>query len=349
MVGGRNVFSIGRIRHNENQLTEMLAWLAAAVPDVAAKIVGLALPSDLPQLDAADVEISTQYSIPRGFLDLLFESQSLVLVVESKLWSGYDSDQLRKYLDWLHGRRDGRVCGLMTLTEFDAPWPQEDEEFADKEAIQRAARRWRDLYVELGPLTEGAETGDLQATLVGEFLEMLQEEGLIPMTPLSPTELGPAWSESREMINHFRAFLDACTGEIEAAVGAPAGARSYPHPEFVWRDFSRDDGWRLAVCFHYTDEGKRLKGQPATRTPILRLGARTHGDWPNPALLAGLEAEPPSGWKVDPEHWLGRATIWRHLAEVLEEGAFEEQRERLASACSDGIRWINNILRQLPN
>jgi hypothetical protein len=35
VAGEQNLFSIGRRRHGEDQLTEMLAWLASGVPAVA--------------------------------------------------------------------------------------------------------------------------------------------------------------------------------------------------------------------------------------------------------------------------------------------------------------------------
>jgi len=161
VTGDRNLFSIGRVRHDEDQLTEMLAWLASAVPEVAGKLVELAFGSDVAAADSADVQISTQYGIAGGRLDALIESPSFVLIVESKLWSGYGGDQLSKYLEWLCDRRDGRACGLMTVTKFEAPWPGDDWAFADREGIARGSRMWEDLYERLLSLTEGAEPADL--------------------------------------------------------------------------------------------------------------------------------------------------------------------------------------------
>ena len=109
-----NIFSISREARNEDQLTEMLAWLANAVPAVRRALLELAFGESLDELE---VEITTQHGIAKGRLDAFLSSESVALVVESKLGSGYGDGQLRKYLTWLDTElADRQFRGLLTLT-----------------------------------------------------------------------------------------------------------------------------------------------------------------------------------------------------------------------------------------
>ena len=121
----RNIFLLDRRPGSEDQLTEMLVWLISAVPDVGRAIVRLAF-GDI-DLDLGELEATTQHRISGGRLDALLRSESLVLVVESKLGSVYGVGQLRAYVDWLAtGRKDVAHKALMTLTASEAPWPAGD-------------------------------------------------------------------------------------------------------------------------------------------------------------------------------------------------------------------------------
>jgi hypothetical protein len=74
-----NIFSISREPRNEDQLTEMLAWLANAVPAVRRALLKLAFAESL---DEREVEITTQHGIAKGRLDAFLSSESVALVVE---------------------------------------------------------------------------------------------------------------------------------------------------------------------------------------------------------------------------------------------------------------------------
>src|SRR4051812_4041397 len=153
MPSGMNLFSIGRRGGDEDQLTNMLAWLTSAVPDTRAALVQLVLEG---RYEAEEIEVRTQYSIPGGRLDALLTGRGFKLVVESKLGTDYGSDQIRKYLRWLtHNRLSDEAVALMTLTGRPAPWRQEDVDYADVNNIAHRARRWEELHSALEPLAAG--------------------------------------------------------------------------------------------------------------------------------------------------------------------------------------------------
>src|SRR4051794_14982847 len=132
-----NVFRIGRRRGDEDQLTEMLVWLASAVPAMRSALVEFALGT---VVDPADVAVSTQYSIAGvGRLDALVDGPGFRLIVESKLGSDYGDDQIGRYLGWLASRgSDQRTSGLMTLTARSAPWREVDVKYAAENGIVSA-------------------------------------------------------------------------------------------------------------------------------------------------------------------------------------------------------------------
>jgi len=156
------------------------------------------------------------------------------------------------------------------------------------------------------------------------------------------TNVRGTWRDGRETIKHFREFLNSCVQEVGGALGATAGSRSTEHPDFIWQDFWRGENWRIGVVFHHTDAGPRLKRRPPAHSPILRLGVRTRS-WPDAALRGRLESDPPPRWEIDPDRWYSRATIWRHLSDVIGDGDFE-QRARLAAACADAGVWIDRVI-----
>jgi hypothetical protein len=116
----KNIFRIGRRPDDEDQLTEMLAWLCEMVPEVRAAIFKLA---GAPVSDSDTITVRTQHPIPGGCLDALLETDGTALILESKLLSPYRPDQLEKYCRWLTANRpDKRRC-LLTLTKVEDPWP----------------------------------------------------------------------------------------------------------------------------------------------------------------------------------------------------------------------------------
>jgi hypothetical protein len=178
-----NLFFIARRRGDEDQLTEMLVWLASAVPAVRSALVELGLGV---RVDPSDVTPSTQYGISGGRLDALLEGEGFRLAVESKLGSDYGPDQIGKYLRWLAVRKSSVAnSGLMTLTARPTPWSQEEVEYAQREELVASRRLWEDLHEILEPLIDDDDQESLPARMVQEFLEMLADENLVPTRPLA--------------------------------------------------------------------------------------------------------------------------------------------------------------------
>ena len=335
----RNLFSIGRERGAEDQLTEMLVWLAEAVPAVRGAIVSLALGHS--DADPGEIEVATQHGIVDGRLDAYLTGPGFALVVESKLRSDYGADQLRRYASWLSsGAVAQRQRALMTLTEREAPWPPDDVAYAAQRQIRGGARRWQDLHRALEPVAEDPGMDPLAARLVRDFLEMLSEEGLIPVQPLTTTELGPARAAAWTLVRRYREFFHACKTRIAKLSGADALSNSWSdRGDWFWQDYRFEDGVRLVIGLLATDEFERLPAGTHTRAPIVFLGVKADHlpRWEEAA--AWLDAHPPEGWRAG-NRWQSRPTAWRYLAEVVGDGTFEEQRERLAAAATAARPWL---------
>lgn len=141
MATSWNLFRIGRKAGDEDQLTEMLVWLAEAVPEVAAALLRLAF--DDRRIEVGEVQLTTQHGIATGRLDALLTSSEVALIIESKLGSTYSDDQIGRYLAWLQAEfRDRPLRGLLTLTAQEASWPTGDVSFAASHEIVGSARRW---------------------------------------------------------------------------------------------------------------------------------------------------------------------------------------------------------------
>jgi hypothetical protein len=338
----QSIFLLGRDVGNEDQLTEMLVWLCDAVPAAAAVVLRLALDdvdAELPVL-----ELSTQYGIAHGRLDALIRTAGSTVIVESKLGSSYGEGQLRKYIDWLaaeHGDRPHRA--LMTLTEHSAPWPADDLAHATSLKVRATARRWEDLYVALAETTDttSADFDELAARLVQEFLDMLTEEGLIPVKPLADDELTDLWSRSYLVIDRFHNYFRACKDAIAGALDAmPHSNRSSAQMPYIYQDFAMSSGELIGVGLNCSDGHLKLPPAAYRDAPYVWLTIEAF-DWPDwDAAIARLEAQPPDGWNVSADRWFKRPQIWRYLDEVVGTGSFADQRARLATACGQGRAWL---------
>lgn len=331
-----NLFSIGRRRRNEDQLTEMLVWLVDAVPDVGRAILGLAF--DDPQIDG-DFEVSTQHGVAKGRLDALFVGPTFALVVESKIDSGFGDDQIARYLSWLareHGHRQRR--GLMTLTAHPAEWDLED---ARRLGVTGSAHRWEELHEVLEPIAAAPDREPLSSRLVSEFLEMLEEENLIPMKPLEPAEY-ETWRHASGSVRRFHEYFRECKAAIAEVLEATASPNAWSNNEgYTWQDYLYDDGGKIVVGLQDSDHD-RVPRSAARYVPVLWIAVEAK-HWPDwTAAKDRLEANPPPGWRLWPKRWWGeRPIIWCYLDEVVGQGTFEEQRERLAKACAVGTTWLD--------
>jgi hypothetical protein len=340
----RNIFSLGRRKDDEDQLTEMLAWLISAVPAVGHRLIELALGTEQ---DAVDTDLRTQLVFQGGRLDAFLGTPSTAVVIESKLRSAYAKGQLRKYLDWIAAQYPGRTQALMTLTRDVAPWPRDDIDRAHELGIVSAPRRWEELHDTLAPLCD--DPTDSSARLVAEFLEMLSDEGLVPIQPLSDEELGHAWNDSRNVIRRYHDFFRACKTAIGEHLGAEviSGSAS-DHVEYIWQDFRLTDATRIVVGIWFTDEGVPLKPPIYRHSPIVWMAVQ--GDaWPDWETKAHwLEENPPAGWRPRKKRWWGRPEVWCYLSEAVGSGTFDEQCERFARRCGLGSAWVNAALVREP-
>lgn len=339
-----NLFAIGRRSRDEDQLTEMLAWLVDAVPEVGGAIVRLAF--DEPP--HGSLTVTTQHGIAKGRLDALFIDSASALVVESKIDSGFGDDQVARYLEWLadtHGHKARR--GLMTLTAHPAPWSAADVELADRLGVGRFEYRWEELHDVLDLLVESSDMDELSSRLISEFLDLLGEEGLVPMKPLGADEYAQ-WRDACLVVRRFHEFFSSCRDAIGDALGASPSATSKSANEgYVWQDFLYDDGSRIVVGVDCTDE-ERVARSAARRTAVLWMAVEaTHlPDWKE--AKDRLEATLPEGWSLWSRWWGERPRIGRCLDEVLGEGSFEEQRQRLATACAVGTAWLRGTATTVP-
>ncbi len=203
--------------------------------------------------------------------------------------------------------------------------------------MRAAARRWEDLYVALESLTTGTTSADLDgisARLVQEFLDMLTEEGLIPVKPLAGDELTDLWSRSQAVVARFHDYFRACKDAIADALEAtPHSNRSSAQMTYVYQDFRTATGELIGVGLNYSDDDLTLSPQAYRHLPYVWLTIEASG-WPNwDTPVAELEANPPDSWTVSKDRWWGRPQVWRYLDEVLGAGSFAEQKARFAVVC----------------
>lgn len=339
MARAWNLFRIGRRGGDEDQLTEMLVWLASAVPAVRSGLVEFALGT---AADPEDISVSTQYSIAGvGRLDALVDGPGFRLVIESKLASDYGDDQVGRYLRWLASHAsDDRTSALMTLTARSAPWPQADTEYAADNRIVSAPRRWEELHALLEPLTVGEDA--LTARVVREFLDMLADEDLVPVPPLSASELGTAWADAWALVRRYREFFHACKEAVAGALAAEVVPNSWSdRGDGFWQDYALPDGTRVVIGLLHTDEQEKITSK--RREPIVWAGVKADhlDDWESVRL--GLGAEPPAGWR-EGNVWYGRPTIWRPLRDLVSPAGLEEQVASVAVAAAEVKGWVDAAL-----
>jgi hypothetical protein len=344
MARSWNLFRIGRRPADEDQLTEMLVWLAEAVPEVAEALLRLAFGDRRVQAD--EIQLTTQHGISAGRLDALVTSAELALIVESKLGSTYGDDQIARYLAWLDSTFAERpLRGLLTITAQEANWPAEDIAFAASRGITGSACLWGDLYELLEPLTDETAEDGLAPQLVREFRDMLSDEGLVPLQPLDPAELGTAWADSWRTVRRFRDFFHPCKARIGEVLGAEQVSSSWSdRGDWFWQDYGFDDGTRIVVGLFYTDEFERIPTSMRTGSPILFLAVKADhvDDWPS--LATAMEAHPPEEWTTGNRWWNERPSIWRPLLPLISATSFEEQREQLAAAVKVARPWFDAAL-----
>lgn len=318
----------------------MLVWLASTVPAVGQAVVRLAL--EAVDGDATPEDAWTQHGIAGGRLDAVLASPpAFIVVVESKLGSGYGEGQLRKYMDWLatnHG--DCVQRALMTVTKRPEPWPASDQAHAAEIDIVAAPRQWADLHAVLQVIADESEEG-VATRLLRDFVEMLADEGLVAVEPLAEHELTDAWRRSVLVIEHFRAYFRGCQDALAEALHAqPATKRQPPSPQHVYCDFVTPSSEWIGVGIDCYDGELTPRAKPVQNKPIIWLAveAEAWGNWS--AVRPWLDAHPPEHWTVNRQGKWGRAMAWRYLSDVAGLGSLDSQRTGLVAAASDARAWL---------
>ncbi len=329
MGESQNLFTLGRNWGSEDQLTEMLAWLVALVPAVGAKLITLAMPGGDPKGPPIAV---TQKVISGGRLDLVLEADDIRVVIESKLASSYHNDQLGRYTEWLAHQPDGKRSALLTLAKHPGEWTPEEIAQAERLGVEHAAHRWQELHALLDGIPAG-EDQPVSARLVQEFRELLEEEGLIPMKPLTGQDLARAWPEARAVIAHHHDFFKSAIGQISEAIGAkPTGGKG-ASTWWTYQTFERDSGERPTVGISCGGEAPFLW----ISIDASALASATAANI--------LVSKPPGGWWSQAAGrtggWSGQPIIGRPLRDVISSEALEDQQAELAKATGDALTaWL---------
>lgn len=134
MSDRKNIFSIARrgSTDDENQLTELLAYLIQEEPAIASVLL-----SDFGHKTRSS-SVTTQQKVLGGRLDLELEAPRACVVVESKLGSTTDFDQCAKYIEYL-ASKPAPVRALVLLTKLPEPWPGGVEALASQRDVQLEA------------------------------------------------------------------------------------------------------------------------------------------------------------------------------------------------------------------
>ena len=185
MADRKNIFLIGRRPGDEDQLTEMLAFVWQEHPDLLdawLEHLGFALDGS--------VDVDTQFILPSGKRpDISIRTREIQILVESKLGAGLTDTQVRDYLTYLGGLTCQRVLVLLTQKPVSVK-PQWLEWATDAEATI-IARRWQEMAQDLGGL--GAES------LGGDFVQLLVREEFVKPPSFSESDWN-AWNAGYKVL-----------------------------------------------------------------------------------------------------------------------------------------------------
>lgn len=198
----KNIFLIGRRRMagDEDQLTEMLAFLWQEAPELLGRwLDAIGLPVDIGR-----AAVETQFTIPNGKRpDIAIFSPGSSTLVESKLGSGFGGTQVKDYIEYLGGCEGRRA--LILLTERPEPVPTDEQRRANEAGVVIRSQRWHDMSDHL------AEPGE--DSLGGDFVQLLIREGLVKPHPLDSADW-KTWNGGFNVLLRLDAFL----GELDPLV-----------------------------------------------------------------------------------------------------------------------------------
>ena len=171
-------------------------------------------------------------------------------------------------------------------------------------------------------------------------LDMMKEEGLVPVKPFEAEELVDLWSRSDAILQRDT----TTTFELAKTKLEPRSdrrrrviaRRPHSHTSIGVR---RPEGELITIGFESSDKGlvKRPRRSP---TLWFALYGETWPTWD--ALVTQLEADPPQGWTAGDE-WYGQPRFWRYLGEVVGwTGTFDDQRGQLADVLRSVRQWVDS-------
>lgn len=201
----KNIFLIGRQGHkgDENQLTDMLAYLFQEERDLIPQWLG-ALDLEIHGIDGWEVE--TQRSVPGGFLDLvLFSRGQALVIVESKLGSSTDFNQIAKYVSYAKSVAVVGPKALVFTTQSPEPWPEGVKEEAGED-VSLILRRWQSL----GDFLHASDR-----PLAQDFAAMLEREGLVTPTVLTNTDW-ETWAEGHRIGRRLKSLLEEASADLQS-------------------------------------------------------------------------------------------------------------------------------------
>lgn len=202
----KNLFSIGRREGDENQLTEMLAYLLQEERGLTGQLlIALGLPAD----PHAPWQVETQRAIPNGFLDLVaFVPGQALVILESKLGSFTDFAQMAKYIDYAAAQPVAGLRALVFTTQHPEAWPAGIAEHARSHGVLLFEPRWQAVADALSRSEQ---------TLPIDFVAMLAEEGLVHPAALT-TENWQAWREGHKIARILSSLIAEADHDLQAVL-----------------------------------------------------------------------------------------------------------------------------------
>jgi hypothetical protein len=199
----KNLFSIGRREGNENQLTEMLAYLLQEEDGLVGELL-LAL--GLPARPGCHWEVETQRAIPSGFLDLVLDAPGeAFVIIESKLGSYTDYTQMAKYIEYAAELPVTGLRALVFTTQQPEPWPPGIPELAAARGVLLVAHRWQAVADALSVT---------RRQLAHDFVTMLAEEALVHPAALTPADW-QTWREGNHISRTLAVLLDEADRQLQ--------------------------------------------------------------------------------------------------------------------------------------
>jgi hypothetical protein len=330
MADRKNIFLIGRHghEHDEDQLTEMLAFLWQEEPSALSRwLQSLGLAQDV---GGADIE--TQFTIPGGKRpDIIIRSNGAVTLVESKLRSGFGETQILDYVSFLAAEKGRRSLVLLTQRPEVVPVEYEDE--AASSAVALIPTRWQDMADCLGEPGEEA--------LAGDFIQLLIREGLVKPRAFSVGDW-EAWNAGYNVALRVDALLTELDAHVARVLPAARG-RSGGSKFWTWRVWSTGmvDAGLAFLAAEWTD---RPRTSPAVHCWVLNRKA----DDAAAMSAVGVTEANRSQWTENPQvrgaYGLSQfgPAIGRHAQDLFTSGSFEEQVAEAAGFVRETIDYFTS-------